>query len=324
MNKLIALGLGSLVISASAVADSAPENLLIMDDDEDIIYQVDTKQRRPGAPAPIRTRFFTGIERGENVFTNQAKTNSTRFVIADGSTRLHPNLRMRYVLAESYLESDYPQTKSGGRLNYTLAPRYEAWVNPNFSYFFEPVWLRRVEADGSENRDIKFKPGAQFTFGKHFVNTKAEYEISKRERYNDDGRFRTIRSDGYSADVNYTYRYSPSLNFGLESGYSGTFDNSDYDTRRRNYNIKSSVRVKHWYDITTALNVRYVRNESGRYWVGDDIWGVNLNNNIPYNRHVRFVANLGYAKSSRHTAAPNGIFRDKEEMSARVGVNLAF
>ena len=331
MKKVMAFGVVSLALSASVFAEEAPTNLLTMDGDDDIIFISDS-QARSGASMPRRTSFFTGVEYSENVFDNAPKNETTRYIIADGSTRIHPNMRMRFVLSEGHTKEGNPQIERGSQLNYTLAPRYEKWVNPSFSYFAEPVLLRKVQADGSENREIKLKPGAQFTSGQHFLNSSAEYKMIQRERYatNDQGynkkRIERVDFDAASLTVNYTYRYSKSFNYGANLSLNGTIDQSDYSTRSKSYGVKTFIRASHLYGITTEFNVRYNQNQSGEFWAGSDTYGASFNNNIRINQHLRLVANLGYSEASAHTVSPKNKnpAGDKTGMSVRVGANISF
>ncbi|MGL6260925.1 hypothetical protein [Vibrio sp. WXL103] len=330
MNKAVALTLSSIIFSVPALAERAPTNLLTMDGDDDIILVTDSA-RNARAGLPRRTNFFTGIEHSETAYTLNPKNSSTRFIIADGSTRINKNFRMRFVLAENHVKNGNPQKEQAGKINYTLAPRYERWVSPRFSYFAEPVFMRRVEADGSENKEIKLKPGVQFTVGKHFINSTAEYKMIERKRYKTDNNgwnkelVEETEFNAWSAETNYTYRYSPKFNFGAAFMGNGTFDNS-WDarfTRNKNWGIRPFVRYRHFYDITTEVNFRVGRNESGAHWAGHDSFDWNINNNMPINRNVRLVANIGYRSGTNHNKQHLG-WGDREGMQGRVGVNLSF
>lgn len=325
MSKKLALGLSTLLISGGAFANVKDSSSYQIDMDGD----VDTIQvQSDSSPSQRRTNFFTGIVYNESVFERAPKRKSVRLVYLDGSTRINQNFRFRHVLSESWVgvNGDYKNKgyDNDGRVSFTLAPRYEQWVNPTVSWFAEPVYIRQVEAQGTATQELKLKPGVQLTFGQHFISTTADYQFKWRERYDRTENRDNDNWQGYSADVNYVYRYSPKLNFGGSVSYNGTTDNSDYDFRRRNYNVKPFVRFQHLYNITTEVNTVIGHEESGRYWNGYDYVRFNLNNNIRLNRNLRFVANFQYGDNERHMppGAPDYSGGDKQELQIRVGFNI--
>ena len=121
MNKLLPVILGSLVLSTSTVATA---DILVMDDDVDTI-QVQSKEDLPSFKVPKRTSFFTGMEYAEGVSDTRPATENVKFIVADGSTRIHPNFRLRYVLNQSRSTGGNLQDTSATRTNFTIAPRYE-------------------------------------------------------------------------------------------------------------------------------------------------------------------------------------------------------
>ncbi|WP_087016852.1 hypothetical protein [Thaumasiovibrio subtropicus] len=322
MKKKIALGVSAALLSGAAFANSG-SNQIDMDGDIDTI-QV---QQDSGA-SQRRTNFFTGLVYNESVSEYAPKRKSYRFVYLDGSTRINENFRFRHVLSESWLKESPDHTTQHGRVNFTLAPRYEQWVSPSFSWFAEPVLIRQTEAQGNTNYELKLKPGAQFTFGNHFISATGDYQFKWRERYNStasaNGNRDNDRWNAYSFDINYVNRYSRTVNFGISGTYAGTPDNSDYDNRRRNYNVKPFVRVRHFHDITTELNMLIGHEESGRYWNGYDYWAINFNNNKRLTRNIRGVANVQYRDNTRDFKDgpqdySNG---DRQELQFRVGLNI--
>ncbi|MDV5169533.1 hypothetical protein [Photobacterium rosenbergii] len=287
----------------------------------DMDGDVDTIQVSSDSSASQRkTNFFTGLVYNQTVFDWQPKRESVRFVYLDGSTRINQNFRFRHVLSESWVKPTPDSSTQHGNINFTLAPRYEQWVSPSFSWFAEPVFIRQTEASSSNTSyELKFKPGAQFTFGQHFISTTADYAIKWRERYgdnNDSGHW-----DSYSMDVNYVNRYSRSMNFGISGSYSATPDN-DVSGRRRNHNFKPFVRVRHMYDITTELNTVIGREESGPYWNGYDYVRFNVNNNKRLTNNLRLVANFQYGDNKRVYNGGFGKNGDKQEMQVRIGANI--
>ncbi|MGF1793289.1 hypothetical protein L4D21_22105 [Photobacterium profundum] len=327
MNKKLVLGIGTLLLSGGTIASQVDSSSYQIDMDGDI----DTIQVRSGSSSSAsqrQTNFFTGLVYNEAVFDRAPKRSSYRFVYLDGSTRINENFRIRHVLSESWVDvkGDYKNDgySNDGRISFTIAPRYEQWVNPNVSWFAEPVYIRQAEAQGTASQELKLKPGVQLTFGQHFVSTTADYQFKWRERYDRTQNRDNANWQGYSADVNYVYRYSPQINYGASVSYSGTVDNSDYEFRRKNYNVKPFVRFKHFYDITTELNTVIGHEESGQHWNGYDYVKLNINNNKRINSKLRFVANFQYGDNERHS--PSGVTDysggDKQEMQVRVGFNI--
>ncbi|MGF1682758.1 hypothetical protein [Photobacterium minamisatsumaniensis] len=323
MKKTLVLSIGTLLLSSGAIASQVDSSSYQIDMDGDI----DTIQVRSGESSSAsqrRTNFFTGLVYNEAVFDRAPKRSSYRFVYLDGSTRINENFRFRHVLSESWVKEDKREKTKDGRVSFTLAPRYEQWVNPNVSWFAEPVYIRQAEAQGTATQELKLKPGVQFTFGQHFISTTGDYQFKWRERYD-----RSVHRDsknwqGYSADVNYVYRYSPQVNFGASVSYNGTTDHSDYETRRKSYNVKPFVRFKHFYDITTEMSTVIGHEESGQHWNGYDYVKFNINNNKRINSNLRFVANFQYGDNERHSPAGVTDYSggDKQEMQVRVGFNI--
>ena len=123
--------------------------------------------------------------------------------------------------------------------------------------------------------------------------------------------------------ANYTYRYSSRANFGLELTRNGNVDNSDPYQRRRAYAIKPSFRLKHWQGIVSELSVPYNYNEANKLLAGTETVKINFNNNYPFNKYVKVVANVGYEMIKFHEA---GLYygEDKEGITAKLGLNLGF
>ncbi|WP_039464898.1 hypothetical protein [Photobacterium gaetbulicola] len=320
MNKKLILSIGTLLLSGGAWASQTDSGSFQIDMDGD----VDTIQVRADSnPNLRRTNFFTGLNYNEAVFERAPKRSNVRLVYLDGSTRINEHWRIRHVLSEAWLTEGKNQERTDGRVNFTIAPRYEHWVSPKVSWFAEPVYIRGVEAsNGLATQELKLKPGVQLTFGQHFISTTGDYQFKWRERYN---REDNDNWQAYSADVNYVYRYSPQFNFGISGTYSGTVDNSDYEFRRKNYNVKPFVRLRHYYDITTEVNTTFGREESGQHWVGYDYASISINNNKRITRNLRFVANAQY-KEGKRNGPPVGVTDwsggDKEELQFRVGFNI--
>lgn len=320
MNKKLMLSIGTLLLSGGALASQNDSSTYQIDMDGD----VDTIQvRSDSSPSQRKTNFFTGLNYNETVFDNGPKRTSHRLVYLDGSTRINENFRIRHVLSEAWVKEGKAQERSDGRVNFTIAPRYEQWVSPTLSWFAEPVYIRQTEAsNGLATQELKLKPGVQLTYGQHFISTTADYQFKWRERYN---REDNDNWQAYSADVNYVYRYSPQLNFGISTAYNGTVDNSDYEFRRKNYNVKPFVRFRHYYDITTEVNTIIGREESGEHWAGYDYAAVNVNNNMRITRNLRLVANVQYKEGDRNGPPPGYTDYsggDKKEMQVRIGFNI--
>ncbi|WP_146157064.1 hypothetical protein [Photobacterium rosenbergii] len=322
MNKKLMLSIGTIMLSGGAMASQPDSSSFQIDMDGD----VDTIQvRSDSSPNQRRTNFFTGLVYNETVFDNAPKRSSYRLVYLDGSTRINENFRFRHVLSESWVDVKGANGYSNdGRVSFTLAPRYEQWVSPRFSWFAEPVYIRQVEAQGTATQELKLKPGVQLTYGQHFISTTADYQFKWRERYDRTENRDNDNWQAYSADVNYVYRQSRQINYGASLSYNGTTDNSDYEFRRKNYNVKPFVRFNHYYGITTELNTVIGREESGRYWNGYDYVRVNVNNNKRINNNLRVVANFQYGDNQRHSPAhaPDYSGGDKQEMQVRVGLNI--
>ena len=148
MNKIIPILLGSLAFTGYAnAADDG--KFLIMEDDVDIIRKA---PEYSSYKMPKRTSFFTGMEYNETVSDYLAKTENIKYVVADGSTRLHENWRIRYVLSQIQNKSGIEQETSYKKTNFTIAPRYEQWVNPWFSFFAEPVYVHQSDPDAGSNQ----------------------------------------------------------------------------------------------------------------------------------------------------------------------------
>ena len=316
MKKIIPLIIGSLAFSANAFAD---DDALVMDDDVDNI----TIQHKStySYKIPKRTSFFTGMEYTDTTSESFPQTENLKFVVADGSTRVHPNWRIRYVLSQVENTAGNPQSTSYKKTNFTIAPRYEQWVNHRFSFFAEPVYVHQSDPDnGLTSTEIKLKPGLQFTFGKHKLNTIYTYSMVDKETENENI---NTDFDTFEAKGIYNYSYSRRMNFGLEFTRSGYVDNSDPTFRRRAFAIKPSVRFKHWKGIITEISTPYNYNEAGLKLSGSETVKVNINNNYPFNKHVKIVANVGYSQIKLHDAGIDKE-KDKESFTAKLGLNLSF
>ncbi|KHT62519.1 hypothetical protein RJ45_17025 [Photobacterium gaetbulicola] len=317
MNKIIPILLGSLVCTGYANAADNGE-FLIMEDDVDII------RRAPEYSTyniPKRTSFFTGMEYNETVSDYFARTENIKYVVADGSTRLHDNWRIRYVLSQIQNKSGIEQETSYKKTNFTIAPRYEQWVNPWFSFFAEPVYVHQSDPDaGLTNTEIKLRPGLQFTYGKHGLNTVYTYSMVEKETENENI---NTDFDTFEVKANYLYRYGSRLNFGLEFTRNGYVDNSDPQFRRRAFAVKPSVRIKHWKGIVTEISTPYNYNEAGVKLSGSETVKINLNNNYPINKNMKLIANFGYAMVKLHES---GVDKetDKNGFDAKLGFNLSF
>ena len=314
MKRIIPIVLGSLVFSANTFAE---DNLLSMDDDSDTI-KVQRKSDLPSFKVPKRTSFFTGLEYTETVSETVARAQNFVYIVADGSTRIHPNFRLRYVLNQGELKNGVDQDTSARRTNFAIAPRYEQWVNHRFSFFAEPVYKHNSRPDSGTTTEIMLRPGAQFTFGDHHLNTIYTYSMVDKQEGVDPRRF-----DAFEFKANYTYGFTSKINFGLEFTRNGNIDNSDPDYQRRAFAIKPSVRFKHFGGMITEINVPYNYNESNADLSGSESIKVNLNNNYPFNRNVKIVANIGYQQIKLHE---NGLYygKDKDSLTAKLGLNLSF
>ena len=316
MKKIIPLIIGTMVFSANALAD---DDALVMDDDVDTI-RIQQKSDYTAYKVPKRTSFFSGMEYTEYVSEEFPKTENIKFVVADGSTRLHPNWRFRYVLSQLQNKSGNPQTTAYKKTNFTLAPRYEQWVNHRFSFFAEPVYVHQSDPYNSlTSTEIKLKPGLQFTFGKHSLNTIYTYSMIEKETENEN-----INKDfdTFEAKATYIYRYTPRVNFGLEFTRAGNVDDSA-EGRRRSFTIKPAVRFKHWQGIVTELNTSYNYNESGVNLNGSETIKYNVNNNYPLNKNIKIVANVAYATVKLHEGGYDKN-KDKEGFGVKLGLNLSF
>ncbi|GEA51855.1 hypothetical protein VIN01S_26590 [Vibrio inusitatus NBRC 102082] len=336
VKKYSVVVLSALLVSGTVLADLSdladiPSDVLVMDGDEDTMIAPPEQPKVSKARGPMRTSFFTGVEYGESVYEYNGKGSNLVFVIADGGTRISENWRLRYILSEQHAETKGLDQDDGVSINYRIAPRYSKWVNPNFSYFIEPSYYRRTGSSGIENTEWQIKPGMQYALRKHIFFSTLEYKDLNRKRYarDENGWKPTIKEDRdfqrINAEVNYTYRQSTSFNWGLNINGGSTLDNADnvpdIYTRSRNYNIKPFVRLKHFNNITTEVNLRWGRAESGLNWGGSDTTEININNNMQLNRHLRLIANIGYRQATRHTDLGWG---DSEGLKGRVGLNISF
>ncbi|SBT11312.1 hypothetical protein [Vibrio celticus] len=332
--KQIAFGISALVLSGAVFANAdngIPDDILIMEGDEDTIIAPPPKNSSSASKGPMRTHFFSGIEHTETVFTESGKLSNTSFVLADGSTRFNENFRLRYVLSESHSKTKGSTDDKGFSINYRIAPRYEKWVNPNFSFFIEPSFYRRSTSDGADNTEWQIKPGAQYALGKHIFFVTGEYKNLNRKRYarDNNGWSPEIKEDldweRVNGEINYTYRQSRQLNWGINLNAGTTLDNADTApaifTRSNSYNVRPFVRIRHLAGVTTEFNVRYGHSESGKNWEGSNNLDYNINSNKQLTRNVRLVANFGYVTSERHTGVGWG---DSEGFKTKLGLNFSF
>ena len=318
MNKIIPILLGSLAFTGYANAEDDGK-FLIMEDDVDIIRKA---PEYSSYKMPKRTSFFTGMEYNETVSDYTARTENIKYVVADGSTRLHENWRIRYVLSQIQNKSGIEQETSYKKTNFTIAPRYEQWVNPWFSFFAEPVYVHQSDPDaGQTNTEIKLRPGLQFTKGKHGLNTVYTHSFVDKETENEN--IKKTKFETFEIKANYIYRYGSRVNFGLELTRNGYVDNSDPEFRRRAYAVKPSIRIKHWKGIVTEISTPYNYNEGGLKLSGSETVKINLNNNYPINKNMKLIANVGYSMVKLHEA---GIDKeqDKNGLNAKLGFNLSF
>ncbi|KEI71516.1 hypothetical protein [Endozoicomonas elysicola] len=290
---------------------------LNIDGSNDIILVEAPTQKQPGRKGPPRTNFVSGIEYTETIYENQPKITNIVKILADGSTKFHKNWRLRYVLSQADAEKGIDQSEQPGRLNLVVAPRFEKWVSPRFSYFIEGIYKNSVEGRGWEKDEFVFKPGGSINLGRHFFNVVAEYQYKETSdhEYNKG----TAYSTGFHIEPTYIYRMNPRMNIGLRLVFNEQQDESQYF----NKNVKALVNYRFNNNIRTEFNVVVGKSGQAKNDSGHNYTDYNLNTSIPINKTFTGILNFGYRLGDQYN--PNQwSWGDREGIFTKIAVSTRF
>ena len=274
------------------------------------------KAAAPVRSGPPRTAFFTGIEMEEFHYDNMDKTSNIIKIIADGGTQITPNLRMMYVISEAERYRGKDNDFDRRRLNTVIQPRYIRRINNNINTFVGFLFKRHIEDNGFEELVYMVKPGGNIRKGKHSFRgfTEILYKVNSN-RDSDNQRVKQY-STGTITEVEYTYRYSPKLNFGFESVIS----------RQNNALNFHNTNIMPYFSYNWSNGLRqqwsWRRGKDGND--NDMGWRYTnwqVNNNYPLTNNVNMIANIGWRRGKQY-----GTLNDskREGMFLKAGLGIRF
>ena len=327
---LLPLVLGSFALPAAAMDSQPVDGFDLPELSADVFdaYNMEAnanrnRNRRPQRQAPLRTRVFIGTEHTENRFDNQGKTQNTNFLL-DGSTQINDSFRVGYVFNErtiTYRDGNMDDNL-GKRQNFTINPRYDRRVNPNFSWFLAFPTRRTIDAhDGpTEENAYTIKPGFNYRMGDHTFNVTGHFRYIESENLGNNMPKRYNKA--YNFNPTYIYRLNRTTSLSLEMGIT----ENDNLNNNWNRNIKPGVSHRWSNGIRTQFNVNFGKNgqDNGR---GVNYTNWQVNNNMPLNRNLDMLFNLGWRTGEQYEdedGLPNEGTGDRETLYVKFGFNVKF
>ena len=280
---------------------------------------------------PKRTRFFSGLEFTETTYDNNPRQGNFVKVLVDGSTKVHPNLRIRYVLNQVQGNKGKDgEEVTGPRQNMIFAPRYEKWVSPQFNYWSEIMFRQSMSTSGSNNgargtrdQEYKVKAGGNWSRGRNNFNATIEYRYSENEFYEGDSWAldkNTNYITGNFFGLGWNYRVNPRINTGLRVEHNDTHN----DQKGYNTTLKAHINYRFQNRVRTEFNVIKGDNGARNNDNGYKNTNFNLNTNFPINDTFNGVFNLGYRQGKRYHDGNTPGWGDRKAFFTKVGVNVVF
>lgn len=278
---------------------------------------------------PKRTRFFSGIEYTDNTYDLNPRQQNWVRILADGSTKVHNNLRIRYVINQvnAYKGKEGEESLSP-RTNVIVAPRYERWVSPNFNWWTELMLRESTSASAGPNgargsKDVEWKPkvGGNWSFGRNNFNAIAETMYREGKEFNnanwtwtDDTKYST----GYWGEIGYTRRVNNRTNFGIKV-FANEIDN-EWNNWARSVQVNANYRFSN--RIRTEIQIRRGKDGQKANDSGYRFTNYNINTNFPINDTFSGIFNVAYRTGKRYGNMPG--WGDRDAMFFKAGVNVAF
>lgn len=281
-----------------------------------IVIENPNARKKNTRKMPPRTSFFSGYEYTYKTFDNNPRVGTLVRILADGSTKINDNWRFRFVLSEREQFKGENMDQGAGRINMVLAPRFEKWVNPNFSYFLEGTYKHQSESDGWEGKEYIFKPGFNLSYGKNFYNIVSQFQYKETDNYRNDNHVSNYTT-GIEVEQAFIHRYTTRIN----TGFKVLYNQQDNANNNWNKNIRPFVNYRFNNNVRTEFNISFGKNGSDND-SGHSYRNYNLNTNIPINSTFKAIVNFGYRKGKRYgDVAAAG---DYTELFTKIGINTRF
>ena len=280
---------------------------------------------------PKRTRFFSGFEFTETTYDNAPRQGNFVKILADGSTKIHPNWRIRYVLNQ--IDSNKGkdgEEPNGPRQNMILAPRYEKWVSPRFSYWSEVMFRQSLSMSGSNNgargtrdNEYKVKAGGNWNRGRNNFNATIEYGYRENEFYEGDSWALEKRTNYVTSNfvgIGWNHRLNQRMNTGLRLEHNDTHN----DQKGYNTTLKAHINYRFNNGVRTEFNIVKGDNGARNNDNGYKNTNYNLNTNFPINDTFNGIFNVAYREGKRYHDGNTPGWGDRRAVFTKIGVNVAF